>query len=108
MTIRNENRRQLRHIEFGLLGSDPQLVATMNVFSGLTAGQGMPAWEQVPLRRDRVREEAALVVMALVIAVTRARLMLRALATMVAAVVIRPSARGMAFQDVGTRGREGA
>jgi Protein of unknown function (DUF3040) len=108
MTVRNEYQRQLRHIEFGLLGSDPQLVAMMNVFSGLTAGQGMPAWEQTPTRTDRVREEAALVVMALVIAVMGARVMLRALAAMVAAVVIRPSARGVAFQDAGTRGREGA
>lgn len=108
MTIRNEYRRQLRHIEFGLLGSDPQLVAMMNVFSGLTAGQGMPAWEQMPLRRDRVREEAALVVMALVIAVTGARLMLRALAAMVTAAMTRPSARGMTFHDAGTRGRKGA
>jgi len=108
MTIRSEYRRQLRHIEFGLLGSDPQLVAMTNVFSGLTAGQGMPTWEQMPTRRDRVREEAALVVMALVIAVTGARLMLRALAAMVTAVVIRPSARGTAFQDAGTRGCEGA
>jgi hypothetical protein len=108
MTIGNEYRRKLRHIEFGLLGSDPQLVAMMNVFSGLTAGQGMAAWEQMPTRRDRVREEAALVAMALVIAVTAAERIPRGLAAMVTAAAIRPSARGMAFQGAGTRGREEA
>ena len=94
MTIRNEDRRKLRLIKFGLLGSDPQLVAMMNVFTGLTAGQGMPAWEQMPTRRDRVREAAALVMTALA---TAAGLMLRGLAALVAAVMIRPPARGMAF-----------
>ena len=97
MTIRNEDRRKLRLIKFGLLGSDPQLVAMMNVFSGLTAGQGMPAWEQMPTRRDRVREAAALVMTALVTAAAAAGLMLRGLAALVAAVMIRPPARGMAF-----------
>jgi hypothetical protein len=108
MTIRNQDQHKLRLIKFGLLRSDPQLVAMMNVFSGLTAGQGMPSWEQMPTRGDRVREAAALIVVALVIAFTAALLMLRRLAAMVTAVVIRPSAQSMAFHEVCTRGREGA
>ena len=33
MTIRNLDQHELRLIKFGLLRSDPQLVAMMNVFS---------------------------------------------------------------------------
>ncbi len=108
MTIRNEDQHKLRLIKFGLLRSDPQLVAMMNVFSGLTAGQDMPSWEQMPTRGDRVREAVALIVVALVVAFTAALLMLRGLAAMITAVVIRPSARSMACHEVSTRGREGA
>ena len=68
----------------------------------------MPSWEQMPTRGDRVREAAALIVVALVTAFTAALLMLRGLAAMVTSVVICPSVRGAAFHEVCTRGREGA
>ena len=108
MTIRKQDQHKLRLIKFGLLRSDPQLIAMMNVFSGLTAGQEMPSWEQMPTRRDRVREAAALIVVALVTAFTAALLRLRELAAMVNSVVIRPSARGAASYEVCIRGVEGA
>ena len=108
MTIRNQDQHELRLIKFGLLRSDPLLVALMNVFSGLTAGQDMPSWERMPTRVDRVREAAALIMKALVTAFTTALLMLRGLAATVTSVVIRPSARSAAFHEVCTRGREGA
>jgi hypothetical protein len=69
MTVRNTYKRELRLIEFGLLGSDPRLAAQLNVFCRLTADQGMPAWEQVPSRGDCIRKAAILIAMALAIAV---------------------------------------
>jgi hypothetical protein len=76
MTVRNTYKRELRLIEFGLLRSDPRLSAQLNVFCRLTAGQGMPAWEQVPSGRDRIRDAATLTAMARAIAVTVVGVML--------------------------------
>ena len=90
MTVRNTYRRELRRIEFGLLGSDPRLAAQLNVFCRLTAGQGMPAWEQVPSRKVRIREAAALTAMALVIAIAAIGLAFRGFADMGIAVTGRP------------------
>lgn len=64
MTVRNTYKRELRLIEFGLLRSDPRLAAQLNVFCRTTAGQGMPTWEQVPSRVERIRA-AILITMAL-------------------------------------------
>ena len=69
MTVRNTYKRELRLIEFGLFRSDPRLSAQLNVFCRLTADQGMPAWEQVPSGRDRIRDAATLTAMARDIAV---------------------------------------
>jgi hypothetical protein len=70
MTVHNTYKRELRLIEFGLLRSDPRLSAQLNVFCRLTAGQGMPAWEQVPSRGDRIKA-AILITMALSVGLHR-------------------------------------
>src|SRR5690242_13402231 len=68
MSLSHHQQRQLHRIESGLLQADPQLAAMLGLFGKLTAGQAMPAWEQVPARRDRVRQAAALTVQAVTLA----------------------------------------
>ena len=62
MILSYRQQHQLHRIETGLLRSDPQLTAMLGVFGRLSAGEVMPSWEQVPTRRDRVRQAAALTV----------------------------------------------
>ena len=54
MSLSHHHQRQLHRIESGLLGADPQLAEMLGIFGKLFAGQGMPAREQVPTRRDRI------------------------------------------------------
>jgi hypothetical protein len=55
MSLNHRQQRQLRRIESRLLQSDPQLAAKLDVFGKLSAGQRLPAWEQIVTRLDRVR-----------------------------------------------------
>ena len=55
MSLSHHHERQLYRIASGLLRADPQLAEMLGIFGKLSAGQAMPAWEQVPARRDRVR-----------------------------------------------------
>src|SRR5258706_6115875 len=59
MSLSHHQQRRLYRIETGLLRADPQLAAMLGIFGKLTAGQVMPAREQVPARRDRVRPAGA-------------------------------------------------
>jgi hypothetical protein len=68
MSLNHRQRRQLSRIEAGLLRSDPQLAAMLNVFGRLSAGQRMPAREQVATRWDRIQETVALIVRAIIVA----------------------------------------
>jgi len=51
----------------------------LGIFGKLSAGQAMPAWEQVPARRDRVRHAAALTVQAVTLAAAAIGLLLSAI-----------------------------
>jgi len=82
MSLSHHQQRQLHRIESGLLGADPQLAAMPGIFGKLTAGQVMPAWEQVPTRRDRVRQAAALTVQAVTLAAAATGLLLTAILTL--------------------------
>ena len=79
MSLSHHQQRQLHRIESGLLGADPQLAAMLGIFGKLSAGQAMPAWEQVPTRRDRVRQAAALAVQAIALAAAAIGLLLSAI-----------------------------
>ena len=79
MSLSHHHQRQLYRIETGLLGADPQLAEMLGIFGKLTAGQAMPAWEQVPTRRDRVRHAAALTVEAVTLAAAAIGLLLSAI-----------------------------
>ena len=79
MSLSHHQQRQLHRIETGLLGADPQLAEMLGIFGKLTAGQAMPSWEQVPARRDRVRQAAALTVQAVTLAAAATGLLLSAI-----------------------------
>src|SRR6476659_8146611 len=79
MSLSHHQQRQLHRIETGLLRADPQLAEMLGIFGKLSAGQAMPAWEQVPARRDRVRQAAALTVQAVTLAAAAIGLLLSAI-----------------------------
>jgi len=80
MILSHHQQHQLQRIETGLLRSDPQLTAMLGIFGKLSAGQAMPAWEQVPAtRRDRIRQAAALTVQAITLAAAAIGLLLSAI-----------------------------
>ena len=78
MGLSHHRQRQLHRIESGLLGADPQLAAMPGIFGKLSAGQAMPSWEQVPTRRDRIQQAAALTVEAITLAAAAIGLLLSA------------------------------
>jgi hypothetical protein len=73
MGLSHRHRDQLHCIETGLLRSDPQLTAMLSVFGKLSAGDVMPAWEQMPTRQHTIRRAAALIVKAVTVAATAGR-----------------------------------
>ena len=79
MSLSHHHQRQLYRIETGLLRADPQLAAMLGIFGKLSAGQAMPSWEQVPARRDRIRQAAALTVQAVTLAAAAIGLLLSAI-----------------------------
>ena len=87
MSLSHHHQRQLHRIETGLLRADPQLAAMLGIFGKLSAGQVMPSWEQVPTRRDRVRQAAALTVQAVALAAAAVGLLLSAILALVLIVV---------------------
>ena len=87
MSLSHHHQRQLYRIETGLLGADPQLAEMLGIFGKLSAGQAMPAWEQVPARRDRVRQAAALTAQAVTLAAAAVGLLLSAILALVIVVV---------------------
>ena len=64
MSLSHHQRHQLHRIEAGLLRSDPQLTTMLGIFGRLSAGEAIPAWEQVPSRRQSIRHAAVLIVTA--------------------------------------------
>jgi hypothetical protein len=93
MSLSHHQQHQLHRIEAGLLRSDPQLAAMLGIFGKLSAGQAMPAREQVPARRDRVRQAAALTVQAIILAAAAIGLLLRAILALVLVLVIAAGTR---------------
>ena len=107
MSLSHHHQRQLYRIESGLLGADPQLAAMLGIFGKISAGQAMPAWEQVPARRDRVRQAAALTVQAVTLAAAATGLLLSAILALVL-VVAGPRHRRPAPGPESTRRGRGA
>ena len=88
MILSHHQQHQLQRIETGLLRSDPQLTAMLGIFGKLSAGQAMPVWEQVPTRRDRIQQAAALTVQVVTLAAAAIGLLLSAVLALLIAVVV--------------------
>ena len=89
MSLSHHQQRQMYRIEAGLLRADPELAAMLGIFGKLAAGQAMPSWEQVPTRRDRARQAAALTVEAVTLAAAAIGLLLSAILALLIAVGTR-------------------
>ena len=87
MSLSQHQRHQLHRIETGLLRSDPQLTAMLGIFGRLSAGEAMPAWEQVPSRRRSIQQAAVLIVTAATVMAEGIGLLLRAVAALVIAAI---------------------
>ena len=109
MSLSHHQQRQLDRIEAGLLRADPELAAMLGIFGKLSAGQAMPAREQVPARRDRIGQAAALTVQAITLAAAAIVLLLSAiLALLIAAAGPRHRHRPPAPAPERTRRSRGA
>ena len=108
MSLSHHHQRQLYRIESGLLRADPPLAAMLGVFGKLSAGQAMPAWEQVPTRRDRIGQAAALTVQAVTLAAAAIVLLLRAVLALLVVVGTRHGHRLFAPGPERTRRGRGA
>ena len=85
MSLSHRQQHQLHRIETGLLRSDPQLTAMLGVFGRLSAGEVMPAREQMPSRQHSVRQAAALIATAITVVADAIVLLLRAVLALVIA-----------------------
>ena len=108
MSLSHQQRQQLYRIEAGLLRADPQLAAMLAMFGALSADQVMPFWEQVPTRRDRIRQAAALTVQAVTLAAAAIGLLLSAILALLIAVGTRHRHRLPAPRPERTRRGRGA
>jgi hypothetical protein len=79
MSLSHHQQHQLHRIETRLLRADPQLAEMLGIFGKLSASQAMPAWEQVPARRDHAQQAAALTMQAVTLAAAATGLLLSAI-----------------------------
>jgi hypothetical protein len=93
MSLSHYQRHQLYRIEAGLLRADPRLAAMLGIFGKLSADQAMPAWEQVPTRRDRIRQAATLTVEAITFLAAAMGFLLSAILALLSVVVRSSHAR---------------
>ncbi len=89
MNLSHHHQNQLRRIEVGLLTSDPQLAGMLGAFGRLCTDRGMPAWEQVPSRKDRIRQAAALLIEAITVVAAAINLLLRTVLVLASAAIPR-------------------
>src|SRR5215471_8915606 len=85
MSLSHRQRHQLHRIETGLLRSDPQLTAMLGVFGRLSAGEVMPAREQMPSRQQSIRQAAALIVKTITVVADAIALLLKVVLVLVIA-----------------------
>jgi hypothetical protein len=107
MSLSHRQQHQLYTIETRLLRSDPQLAARLAMFTRLSAGQRLPAWEHVASRPDRIRQAAALIATQIAAIAAAIVLLVGAVLALLTAIVMgrraRPAQR--APHQTGTDGR---
>jgi hypothetical protein len=59
MSLSHQHQHQLHRIETAPLRSDPDPAPMLGVLGRLSAGEAMPAWEQVSSRQPSIRRAAA-------------------------------------------------
>ena len=85
MSLNYRQQHQLHRIESRLRRSEPHLAAMLTVFDRLSAGQCLPAWEQVPVRRDRIGRAASQIARAVVIIAATVIILVRAVVALTTA-----------------------
>jgi hypothetical protein len=108
MSPSRRQQRQLHRIETGLVRSDPRLTAMLGVFGRLSAGEVMPAREQMPSRHHMIRQAAGLIVKVIAVAAKAVVLLFGAALALVIAVGPRHSRRLPAPRPERTRRVRGA
>jgi hypothetical protein len=93
LSLSHHQQHQLYRIEAGLLRADPELAAMLAIFGKLSAGQAMPSWEQVPTRRDRIRQAATLTAEAITFLAAAIGFLLSAILALLSVVVRSSQAR---------------
>jgi Protein of unknown function (DUF3040) len=93
MSLNHRQQRQLYRIESRLLRSDPHLAEKLAVFGRLSAGQRMPAWEQMATRLERIRQAAGLIMKAIAIMATAIGLLVTAVLALLTALIMGSRAR---------------
>jgi hypothetical protein len=116
MSLTHRERHQLYRIESGLLRSDPQLTAMLAVFARLSAGQRMPAreqvatWQRIARWLDRIRQAAGLTAEAMTAVSAAVGFLAYAVRTLLSALVGRRVRRPQPARQQtgpGTDGRPG-
>ena len=90
MSLNHRQQRQLYRIEARLRRSEPHLAGMLTVFNRLSAGQYLPAWEQVSAQEGRIGQAAAQIARAIAVLATTAIF----LSTAVLALITAPFAGG--------------
>jgi hypothetical protein len=93
MSLNHRQQRQLYRIEFRLLRSDPKLAAKLTMFGKLSAGEYMPAWEQIATRLDRIRQAEDLFVKAVAFMAAAIGLLFAAFLALFTAIIMGGRAR---------------
>ena len=85
MSLNHRQQHQLYRIESRLRRSEPHLAAMLTVFDRLAAGQCLPAWEQIPARRDRIVQAATQIAHAIVVLAATAIVLTRTVLALITA-----------------------
>jgi hypothetical protein len=93
MSLNFAERHQLHRMETRLLRSDPHLAAMLVVFTRLCDGQGLPAREQLVIKRGRIRRSAALIANAVAVVFAAIRTGVRTVDAKLTAVIMRSLGR---------------
>ncbi|MGH3188300.1 MAG: hypothetical protein ACRDPY_11765 [Streptosporangiaceae bacterium] len=85
MSLNHRQQHQLYRIESRLRRSEPRLAAMLTIFDRLSAGQRLPAREQIPARRNRIGQAATQIAQAMAVLAATVIVLTRAVLALVTA-----------------------